>query len=84
MRVANGLAAIVAVIAAGFVAAFAAAPALAAPVPMSPDWAKSAMFLHRLGFEGPKLEAMRDIDPFASFLLLVGEVESDAASCPAQ
>lgn len=44
----------------------------------------TAMFMQRLGFEGPKLEAMRNMDPFASFLLLVGKVESDATSCPAQ
>jgi putative sterol carrier protein len=43
-----------------------------------------AMMLRRLGFEGPKLEAMGNMEPFGNFLLLVGKVESDVASCPAK
>ena len=41
-----------------------------------------AMLFGRLKFEGPKMEAMANMDPFASFLLLVGKVPSDSASCP--
>jgi len=41
-----------------------------------------AMLFGRLKFEGPKMEAMANMGPFESFLLLVGKVPSDAASCP--
>ena len=42
-----------------------------------------AMMSGRLKFKGPKMEAMRNMGPFKSFLLLVGEVPGDAAECPA-
>jgi putative sterol carrier protein len=42
-----------------------------------------AMMFGRLGFVGPKLEAMNNMAPFESFLLLVGKVTSTAANCPA-
>jgi putative sterol carrier protein len=41
-----------------------------------------AMMFGRLGFEGPNWEAMKNMGPFASFLLLVGKVESDTSKCP--
>lgn len=41
-----------------------------------------AMTFGRLGFKGPKVEAMGNMGPFSSFLLLVGKVESDASRCP--
>jgi putative sterol carrier protein len=41
-----------------------------------------AMMFGRLGFEGPRWEAMKNMGPFASFLLLVGKVESDTSTCP--
>ncbi len=41
------------------------------------------MMLGRLGFDGPKMEAMANMDPFGNFLLLVGKVQSDAG-CPAR
>jgi putative sterol carrier protein len=41
-----------------------------------------AMMFGRLSFDGPKLEAMGVMGPFESFLLLVGQVEGDAAACP--
>jgi putative sterol carrier protein len=41
-----------------------------------------AMMLGRLGFDGPKFEAMSNMGPFESFLLLVGKVASDSGSCP--
>jgi len=41
-----------------------------------------AMLFGRLKFEGPKMEAMANMGPFKSFLLLVGKVASDAGSCP--
>jgi putative sterol carrier protein len=41
-----------------------------------------AMMFGRLGFVGPKLEAMGNMRPFESFLLLVGKVNSSAATCP--
>ena len=44
----------------------------------------AAMMFGRLGFEGPKLEAMMNMGPFASFLLLVGKVPSETGSCPAK
>lgn len=42
----------------------------------------SAMFFQRLHFSGPKLEAMGNMGPFASFLLLVGKVPGQATACP--
>jgi putative sterol carrier protein len=41
-----------------------------------------AMAFGRLGFKGPKMEAMGNMGPFSNFLLLVGKVESDPGSCP--
>lgn len=41
-----------------------------------------AMMLSRLHFSGPKFEAMGNMGPFSSFLLLVGKVPSDASRCP--
>lgn len=41
-----------------------------------------AMFFGRLSFQGPMGEAMGNMGPFESFLLLVGKVAGDAASCP--
>jgi putative sterol carrier protein len=41
-----------------------------------------AMMFNRLLFDGPMLEAMRNMGPFESFLLLVGKVPGTAA-CPA-
>lgn len=41
-----------------------------------------AMFFGRLSFQGPMGEAMGNMGPFESFLLLVGKVPGDAASCP--
>jgi putative sterol carrier protein len=41
-----------------------------------------AMMFGRLNFEGPKFEAMGNMGPFSSFLLLVGKVPGDWASCP--
>lgn len=43
-----------------------------------------AMMFGRLGFEGPKLEAMGNMGPFANFLLLVGKVQSESTACPAK
>ena len=43
-----------------------------------------AMFLQRLGFNGPMMEAMGNMAPFESFLLLVGKVPGDVAGCPAK
>jgi putative sterol carrier protein len=42
-----------------------------------------AMMFGHLNFEGPKMEAMGNMGPFSSFLLLVGKVPGDWASCPA-
>jgi putative sterol carrier protein len=42
-----------------------------------------AMMFGRLQFDGPMFEAMGNMGPFASFLLLVGKVKSSTASCPA-
>jgi putative sterol carrier protein len=42
-----------------------------------------AMLFSRLGFEGPMLEAMGNMGPFESFLLLVGKVPGGSA-CPAR
>jgi putative sterol carrier protein len=41
-----------------------------------------AMMFGRLEFSGPMMEAMGVMGPFEQFLLLVGKVPSDAASCP--
>ena len=41
-----------------------------------------AMLFGRLKFEGPKMEAMANMGPFESFLLLVGKVPSDTGACP--
>ena len=43
-----------------------------------------AMMFGRLGFDGPMLEAMGNMGPFESFLLLVGKVPSDITACPAK
>jgi putative sterol carrier protein len=43
-----------------------------------------AMFLQRLGFNGPMMEAMGNMGPFESFLLLVGKVPGEVAGCPAK
>lgn len=43
-----------------------------------------AMFFDRLHFDGPMLEAMGNMGPFGSFLLLVGKVPGDVAACPAK
>jgi len=43
-----------------------------------------AMMFGRLKFDGPMMEAMGNMGPFASFLLLVGKVPGDAAACPAK
>ncbi len=40
------------------------------------------MMFGRLQFSGPKMEAMSVMGPFESFLLLVGKVPGDTASCP--
>ena len=42
-----------------------------------------AMIFGRLQFDGPMIEAMGNMGPFESFLLLVGKVKSSSASCPA-
>lgn len=44
-----------------------------------PMW---AMMSGKLQFQGPKMVAMRAIEPFKSFLLLVGKVSYDAKTCP--
>lgn len=41
-----------------------------------------AMMFGRLEFAGPKMEAMRNMAPFESFLLLVGKVAGDWSACP--
>jgi putative sterol carrier protein len=41
-----------------------------------------AMLFGRLSFEGPMGEAMGNMGPFASFLLLVGKVPGEAQTCP--
>jgi len=42
-----------------------------------------AMMTTRLRFNGPMLEAMNNMAPFESFLLLVGKVDADTSACPA-
>jgi putative sterol carrier protein len=41
-----------------------------------------AMMFGHLNFEGPKMEAMGNMGPFESFLLLVGKVPGDWSACP--
>jgi len=41
-----------------------------------------AMTFGRLGFKGPKMEAMGNMGPFGNFLLLVGKVPADSKTCP--
>ncbi|MBL0144018.1 MAG: SCP2 sterol-binding domain-containing protein [Betaproteobacteria bacterium] len=41
-----------------------------------------AMMFGRLSFDGPMGEAMGNMGPFESFLLLVGKVPGDTAACP--
>lgn len=41
-----------------------------------------AMMFGRLNFEGPRMEAMGNMGPFAGFLLLVGKVPGDWGACP--
>jgi len=41
-----------------------------------------AMLFGRLAFDGPMGEAMGNMGPFESFLLLVGKVPGDQAGCP--
>jgi len=43
-----------------------------------------AMMFGRLHFDGPMMEAMGNMGPFGSFLLLVGKVPEDVAGCPAK
>lgn len=44
--------------------------------------AMGGMMTGKLEFQGPKFVAMRAMKPFGSFLLLVGKVPGDAATCP--
>ena len=41
------------------------------------------MMSGRLKFDGPMFEAMNNMGPFESFLLLVGKVPGDSGQCPA-
>jgi putative sterol carrier protein len=41
-----------------------------------------AMMLGRLQFAGPKMEAMGNMGPFESFLLLAGKTPGDWTNCP--
>lgn len=43
-----------------------------------------AMMTTRLRFSGPMFEAMNNMAPFESFLLLVGKVQADTSTCPAR
>jgi putative sterol carrier protein len=43
-----------------------------------------AMMFGRLQFSGPKIEALSLMGPFELFLLPVGQIPSDIASCPAR
>ncbi|CAA6828420.1 MAG: Putative sterol carrier protein [uncultured Thiotrichaceae bacterium] len=45
--------------------------------------AMGAMMSSKLKFQGPKLEAMKVMDPFETFLKIAGTVPGDVASCPA-
>ncbi len=47
---------------------------------LGPMWAMTTL---RLKFSGPMGEAMSNMGPFKSFLLLTGKVPSDHGSCPA-
>ena len=40
------------------------------------------MMFRRLRFQGPKMEAMNNMGPFKSFLLLTGEIPGDTSVCP--
>jgi len=42
----------------------------------------AGMMFGRLKFKGPKMEAMGNMGPFKNFLLLVGKIPSDTATCP--
>ncbi len=46
--------------------------------------AMKGMLTGRLKFDGPKGEAMSNMGPFGSFLLLVGKVDADASACPSR
>jgi len=46
------------------------------------DGPMKAMMFGRLKFQGPKMEAMGNIGPFGSFLLLTGKIPSDRNTCP--
>jgi putative sterol carrier protein len=46
--------------------------------------AMKAMLTGRLKFSGPKGEAMSNMGPFGAFLVLVGDVDADASTCPAR
>lgn len=41
-----------------------------------------AMMFGRLEFDGPMWEAMKNMGPFANFLLIGGKIESDTSTCP--
>jgi len=41
-----------------------------------------AMMFGRLAFDGPMMEAMGNMGPFQSFLLLVGKVPGETQDCP--
>jgi putative sterol carrier protein len=41
-----------------------------------------AMMFGRLRFDGPYGEAMSNMGPFESFLLLVGKVPGETTACP--
>lgn len=46
--------------------------------------AMGAMMSGKLKFQGPKLEAMKVMAPFESFLKIAGKVPGDKSSCPAK
>lgn len=46
------------------------------------DGPMKAMMMFRLHFSGPYGEAMGNMGPFKSFLLLTGKVDSDRSTCP--
>lgn len=46
------------------------------------DGPMKAMTFGRLKFNGPKMEAMSNMGPFAAFLRLTGDVESSTSDCP--
>jgi putative sterol carrier protein len=42
-----------------------------------------AMMTGKLGFTGPMMEAMKNMDPFKSFMTgVIGKIASDTSSCP--